>query len=250
MRAASGVLVAVFVCGALSALMLSGCSAGAGARGDVAGGQPSTAGTQPCLPAVYARGATNPSEYRIQPGDQLAINFYLSPEFDDQVSVNPDGTITLRLVGQLKAAGLTAPQLARQIDNAYSSQLRSPDAVVRVKNMPSRQVYVEGQVKHPGAFPLLNGMTALQAIAEAGGFTDSATDSSVVLIRRDVCGNAQGSRLDLAAAIDHPGDGENAGLMPYDVLVVPRSHIANVDLFVEQYIRGLLPIKPYMGLPL
>ena len=245
-----GASVAVLVCAVLFALMLSGCSSGAPARGDVATGRPASVGTEPCLPVAYAAPSTNPNEYRIQPGDQLGISFYLSPEFDDQVSVGPDGMITLKLVGQLKAAGLTPPELSQEIDKAYSTELRAPDVVVDVKNMPARQVYVEGQVNHPGAFPLLGGMTALQAIAEAGGFTDTATDSSIVLIRRDACGNVQGERLDLASAVDHPGQGEDAMLVPYDVLVVPRSRIANVDLFVKQYIQGLLPIPPYLAVPI
>ncbi len=242
---------AAFICGALLlASMLPGCSAGAKARGDVAAGRPTTVGTANCLPGVYAASSSDPNVYRIQPGDDLAIDFYLSPEFNDEVTVGPDGKITLRLVGQLMAAGLTKSQLAQEIDQAYSSELRAPDAVVHVKNMPERQVYVEGQVNHPGAFPLLNGMTALQAIAQAGGFTDDATDSSVVLIRRDACGNVQGVKLDLASAVDHPGQAEDAMLMPRDVLVVPRSRIASVDLFVKQYMTGVLPIPPYLAVPI
>ncbi|MGH7915459.1 MAG: polysaccharide biosynthesis/export family protein, partial [Candidatus Binataceae bacterium] len=111
-----------------------------------------------------------------------------------------------------------------------------------------RQIYVQGQVTHPGAFRLEPGMTALQALADAGGVTDQAADNNVVLIRRDACGRPTGERLDLASAVDNPGNGEDAALMPYDVLVVPRSRIANMDLFVQQYIRGLLPIQPYFSM--
>lgn len=188
--------------------------------------------------------------YRIQPGDELAIDFYLNPEFNDQVMVDPDGRINLRLVGAIQAAGNTPVALAQTIDQRYLSELRSPDAVVHVKNMPARQIYVQGQVTRPGAFPLQTGMTALQAIADAGGLTPDADDDSVVLIRRDACGHAAGQRLDMASAVDHPGNGEDAALMPYDVIVVPRSRIANIDLFVQHYIRGVLPVQPYMPLPI
>jgi protein involved in polysaccharide export with SLBB domain len=192
---------------------------------------------------------TDENSYTIQPGDELAIDFYLDPEFNDQVSVSPTGNITLRLIGSLPAAGLTPSELANHIDKKYLTELRSPDAVVHVKNMPEREVYVQGQVNKPGSFPLQNGMTALQAIADAGGVTPDANDDSVVLIRRDACGRAAGERIDVASAIKDPGNGEDAVLMPRDIIVVPRSRISNIGLFVRQYIRDLLPIQPYMPIP-
>jgi polysaccharide biosynthesis/export protein len=186
--------------------------------------------------------------YLIQPGDQLSLEFYLNPEFNDEVTVRPDGNLTLRIIGDIKAWGLTPAQLAQALDKAYMSELRSPDAVVHVKNMPSRQVYVQGQVSKPGSFPLEAGMTAVQAVSEAGGLTDQAGDDAI-LIRRDLCGQPSGIRVKLAKAMDHPEKGEDVALMPRDVIVVPRSTIANVDLFVKQYVQGLLPIPPYMSFP-
>lgn len=239
---------------ALGALVLGGCSASA-ARGDVAGGREASAmSPQQCLnngavqSAALRGAASDPRNYHIQPGDQLEIDFYLDPEFNDVVSVGPDGHIELRLVGSLPAAGLTPTQLGKEIDTAYSSELRSPDAVVSVKNMPARQVYVEGQVTRPGAFPLQPGMTALQALADAGGLTPDASAASTVLIRRDACGQPAGERIDLAAA-DGSSSADDVALMPYDILVVPRSRIANIDLFVQHYIRGVLPIEPYLSFP-
>ncbi len=186
--------------------------------------------------------------YLIQPGDQLTIEFYLDPEFNDDVTVRPDGQITLRIVGDLKAWGLTPAQLAVNLDHAYSSELRSPDAVVHVKNMPNRQVYVEGQVLKPGAFPLEGGMTTLQAISEAGGLTDEAA-SHAVLIRRDACGQPSGINIEVKGAMNHPENDQDLALMPRDVIVVPRSKISNIDLFVKQYIQGLIPIPPYLSFP-
>jgi polysaccharide biosynthesis/export protein len=187
--------------------------------------------------------------YMIQPGDELAVDFYLNPEFNDQVTVGPDGKISLRLIGAVQAAGTTPPQLAQEIDQKYTSELRAPDAVVHVRNMPERQVYVQGEVNKPGAFQLATGMTALQAIADAGGVTQDADDGSVVLIRRDACGRPAGQRLDVASAIKNPGNGEDAALMPYDVLVVPRSRIADIDLFVQHYVKNLIPVQPYFPIP-
>jgi polysaccharide export outer membrane protein len=184
--------------------------------------------------------------YVIQSGDQLALDFYLNPEFNDDVTVRPDGKVTLRLIGDVQAAGLTPEQFAQVLDKSYQSELRNPDAAVHVKNMPSRQVYVQGQVSKPGAFVLEPGMTALQVISAAGGLTDQASNDAV-LIRRDTCGQPYGVKIDLASAKGTTGSAQDVALAPRDIVVVPRSGIASVDLFVKQYIQGLLPFPPYMS---
>ncbi len=92
-------------------------------------------------------------------------------------------------------------------------------------------------------------MTLLQAIADAGGLTDNASSNAVV-IRRDACGVPQGSVVSLTSAMKEPAKGEDVALMPRDIVVIPRSTIANINLFVKQYIRNNLPIQPYATLPL
>jgi polysaccharide export outer membrane protein len=186
--------------------------------------------------------------YSIQPGDVLSVDFYLNPEFNDEPTVRPDGKVTMRLIGDIQAAGLTPSQFAARLDRAYLSELRSPDAAVHVKSTPSRLVFVQGQVTKPGSFALEPGMTALQAVGEAGGVTPEAADKAV-LIRRDICGQPRGMKIDISDAQGKLGKGEDVALMPRDVLVVPRSKIANVDLFVKQYLQGLMPIPPYLSLP-
>ena len=142
---------------------------------------------------------------------------------------------------------LTPSQLAASIDKAYSNELRNPGAVVHLNNLPSRQVYVEGEVTKPGAFPLQPGMTAVQALALAGGVTDNSDPESAILIRRDACGQSQGSKIDLAAATKNPGSAEDVALTARDVVVVPKSRIANADLWVKQHIRDILPVEPYIS---
>jgi protein involved in polysaccharide export with SLBB domain len=154
------------------------------------------------------------------------------------------------VVGATQAAGLTPEQLAANLNRAYSRELRNPGATVRVKSSPSWRVYVQGQVAHAGAFTLQPGMTAMQAVAEAGGVTETAGADSAVLIRRNACGNAQGMQVNLSAADGGSRKVDDVALMPSDVVVVPRSKIANLDLFVKQYIQGLLPFQPYLPIPL
>jgi polysaccharide biosynthesis/export protein PslD len=238
---------------ALFACAFAACSSDSSNRGDqparADAAQASMLSPDQCMASGGGsfQAASMESGYRIQPGDQLAIDFYLNSEFNDNVSVQPDGRIVLRLVGPLQAAGLNSGQLSAAINQAYAKELKNPSATVHVQNMPSRQVFVEGQVNHPGSFSLQPGMTAMQAIANAGGQTDEAELSNVVLIRRDACGRADGSKIDLASATTTPDKGEDVVLMPHDTLVVPRSKIANMDLWVKQYIRDMLPVQPYLS---
>ena len=76
--------------------------------------------------------------------------------------------------------------------------------MVHLKNMPGRQIYVQGEVTKPGAFPLQPGMTAVQALALAGGVTVDSAPQNTVLIRHDACGQSQGSKVDLASALQEP----------------------------------------------
>jgi polysaccharide biosynthesis/export protein len=240
---------------ALVAVLAYGCASQSPAdRGDFPGGQRGAAAASlspdqcDANARIVAASADN-ENYRIQPGDQLDVAFYLNSEFNDEVVVRPDGKISLRLVGSIPAAGLTPDQLAREVDTAYSTELRDPGASIHVKSMPSREVFVAGRVTKPGAFPLEPGMRAMEAISDAGGFLDDATDKSVVLIRRDVCGTPHGTKLDLDAAVNKDGSEENVALMPRDMLVVPRSTIGNIDLFVQQYMKNVIPVQPFFPIP-
>jgi protein involved in polysaccharide export with SLBB domain len=187
--------------------------------------------------------------YVIQPGDVLSVDFYLDPEFNDDPTVRPDGKVTMRLIGDIQAAGLTPAQFAGDLDKAYMHELRSPDAAVHIKTTPSRMIFVQGQVSKPGSFPLEPGMTTLQALSVAGGLTPDAAHDAI-LIRRDVCGQPHGMKIDISDAQGKLGSGEDVALMPRDILVVPRSKIADIDLFVKHYMQDILPIPPYLALPL
>jgi polysaccharide export outer membrane protein len=236
------------------ALVISACSSSSSAaERDIPGGgaQQTSASLSPaqCDANSQIQAASyDTTNYRIQPGDQLDLSFYLNPEFNDEVIVRPDGKITLRMVGSLQAAGLTPDELAKSLDTAYLSELRNPGASVHVKSMPSREVYVSGRVNHPGSFPLQPGMTALQAVSDAGGFADDAGEKNVVLIRRDMCGEAHGTKINLKAAADG-GSADDVALLPHDMVVVPRSGIGNVDQFVQQYIKNVIPVSPFFPIP-
>ena len=102
-------------------------------------------------------------------------------------------------------------------------------------------MYVGGEVSKPGAVPLTANLTLVQAIQEAGGFLETAHLSQVVLIRRAADGQPSGYAVDVRPVIGGTAPGEDVPLQPFDVAFVPRSKIADVDLFVKQYIRDVLP---------
>lgn len=211
------------------------------------GGGPQMSAEQCANNGQLMRASAPDGSYVIQPGDQLSISFYLNNEFNQDVTVRPDGKIAMQLIGAVQAAGDTPQQLAQQLNQAYSNELRSPGATVMVKNMPSREVFVQGQVAKPGGFDLQPGMTVYQALAQAGGLTDNAGETAV-LVRRDACGVPTMTNISIKAASKGTGSGEeDAFLQPRDMVVVPRSGIANADLWVSQYIRNLLPFQPYLG---
>jgi polysaccharide biosynthesis/export protein len=227
--------------------ILSGCSSSADNESEMTSTRPTALSQEQCAQnAAIMHASTKDGTYVVQSGDELAINFYLNQEFNQDVTVRPDGKIALEVVGVVDAAGATPQELAQRIDQAYSTELRNPGASVTVRNMPNREVFVQGQVAKPGAFPLQSGMTAVQAISEAGGLNDNAGDQAV-LIRRDACGIPASSKISLKGAKDGEGVEDDAALEPRDVIVVPRSGIANADLWVKQHIKDLLPVDPYLG---
>ncbi len=187
--------------------------------------------------------------YIVRPGDELLVSFYMSPEFDRDITVQPDGKINLQVAGAMSLAGLTLAQVEQAINQAYERELRDPQATVVVKNSPSWVVYVAGEVAHPGAVPLMPEMTAMEAISAAGGFTDSAGTNNVILIRRDYCGNPHGEMLNLGKVIRQTDLEQDAGVLPSDVIVVPKSGVANLALIVKQYVRDLMPVQPYLSIP-
>ncbi len=124
-----------------------------------------------------------PPDYRIQPGDEMDIKFFFNPELSEAVIVRPDGKISLPLVDDVQAAGLTPSELDALLTQAYARELRKPMITVIVKTFTGQRVYVGGEVGKPGVFELTAGMTALRAVFAAEGFLDTAKPEAVIVIR-------------------------------------------------------------------
>lgn len=185
--------------------------------------------------------ASSQPEYRIGIGDELEIKFAYNPELNEEhIPVRPDGRISVPLAKQIKVAGLTTQELEDLLCQKYATELKKPEATVIVRGFNAQKVYVDGEINRPGLVPLMGPMTALQSIAVSGGFKDTARVTEVIIIRRTQ-EKPVVAILDLEKARKNKDMSQDIDLMPYDVVYVPRSKIANVDLFVDLYIRRMIP---------
>src|ERR1700678_3211699 len=157
----------------------------AGAQQDAGSKQPS----QPAAPAVATEvskpAATTDGNYIIGPQDVLDISVWKEPEVSRVVPVRPDGKISLPLLNDVQAAGLTPAQLAAEITESLKKYVTSPQVTVIITTINSQRVYILGEVTRPGAFPMLPGMTVMQALSSAGGFTPFAKMKSIYVLRTD-----------------------------------------------------------------
>lgn len=127
----------------------------------------------------------DPKTYKIGPEDVLLIHVWREPELSGPVAVRPDGQITLPLVGDLQAGGLTPDALVQGITQKLSTLLNSPQVMVSVQAVRSKKFYIIGEVNRPGEFPLVTPTTVLDALSNAGGFRDFANTKKIVIMRGD-----------------------------------------------------------------
>ncbi|MFP7755197.1 polysaccharide biosynthesis/export family protein [Thermodesulfobacteriota bacterium B35] len=181
--------------------------------------------------------------YVIHAGDQLAVKFFYNPELNEDVTVRPDGRIALQLAHEIMAAGLTTTELVDVLTARYAPHIRDPEITVIVKSFEAQKVFVDGQVTKPGMVRLTGPMTILQSIASAGGLKDSARDSEILVIRRNALKKPFVIRVDLARAMSGLDMSQDILLQPYDIVYVPKSLIANINTWVDLYLRRNVPIN-------
>jgi protein involved in polysaccharide export with SLBB domain len=185
-------------------------------------------------------------DYRIQAYDELHVRFTYQPEVSEQIPVRPDGRISLATTGEIVAVGHTPAELADLIREKSASRLRNPEVVVVVTKVAEQRVYVGGEVFRPGFVVLMPGMTPLQAVVQTGGFRPSAKLDSVLLLTPGEGGKFTAARMDMDQVVSD-GVAERVRLHPGDVVYVPRTWIADMNIVVDQYVRGLIPALPHVG---
>jgi polysaccharide export outer membrane protein len=207
---AAGVFMALVLCGCLCAQAQQ---------------QPAPREPEPARPAGEAPresladappAAVDPRTYIIGPEDILLIRVWREPEHSGLVTVRPDGKITLPLIGDIPAAGLTPDKLDAAVTEALSKYINNPDVIVSVQAVRSKRYYVTGEVNRPGAYPLVTPVTVLEALTLAGGFRDFANKKNITILR----GN-QRFRFNYNDVIKGKNLSQNIVLQHGDYIIVP-----------------------------
>jgi polysaccharide biosynthesis/export protein PslD len=189
-----------------------------------------------------------PPLFRIGAGDRLRIDYVLTPELNEEVVVGPDGFISLRAAGRVPAQNRTLAQLQVEVAQASTVYLKRPLITVSMLDAKSARVMVGGQVQKPGVYALPPRATPMEAILLAGGFLPEARMDQVVLLRASPSGGPAMLRtVDLRRFVSN-GDGEAiVALASEDIVFVPRSRIAELDLWIDENINKLLPFNRDVG---
>jgi len=203
----------------------------------------------------------------LKEGDDLEIRFLYNPELNQAVKIRSDGKISLPLVGEVQAAGRRPAELREQLIERYAKDIKDPDVavlagpntakkifgdeafiVVTLSKPVDREVFVGGEVQSAKAVKFEGQLTTLQAIMQAGGVKETGDLSRVVVLRRGRFEQAEWIQTNLSEPVSGKSLKNDIVLASGDVVIVPRSGIAEVDLWVKQYIRDVLPIQPFVSL--
>lgn len=198
--------------------------------------------TAPSAPKTVADDDTNADEspntqlkrYRLQPSDVLNVSYRFTPEYNNSgIVVQPDGYVSLELVGNVRVAGLTLDEARDKIKSLASERLNDPELTIVLQDFIRPYIVVAGEVVVPGKFDLRDKTSALQAVLLAGGFKDSARAGQVLLIRRHNAETVEVTELKLNNLAKGSNLREDSLLQAGDMIYVPRNRLSKVERFVK-----------------
>jgi polysaccharide export outer membrane protein len=163
----------------------------------------------------------------------MDLNFQYSPEFNQSVTVHPDGYVSLREIGDVNVNGLSVPEVKSTLESAYSKILAKPEIGIDLKGFDKPSFTVTGQVGKPGRYELRGDTTVVEGIAVAGGFTTASKHSQVLLVRRVDDQWVHAQTLDIKKLMASKDLSEDIHLQPGDMLIVPQNRISKI--------KGLIP---------
>jgi polysaccharide export outer membrane protein len=171
-------------------------------------------------PQVIPQGVAVPVDYTIGADDVLNVVFWRDKEMSSEVTVRPDGKISLPLLNDIQAIGLSPAQLGQKLEEEAKRYIEDPNVTVVVKTINSRKVSITGEVAKPGTYPLTSPTTVLQLIAMAGGLGEYADSKNIVIIRNEN-GKQIGYPFNYKTIKSRKGLAQNIELKPGDTVVVP-----------------------------
>jgi polysaccharide biosynthesis/export protein len=192
-------------------------------------------GNREQLPVLQRRN----HRYQLHSADVLELSFPFTPEFNQTVTIQPDGFVTFRGIEDIHVEGLTLPELSNSLRIAYGRILHDPVINIELKDFERPYFIVGGEVGHPGKFDLRGETSVAQAVAIAGGLKDSAKHSEIVLFHRVPDGWIQAKKVNLKKMLNDANLQEDAYLQPSDFLYVPKNRISKIQRFIPSSSMGV-----------
>jgi len=177
--------------------------------------------------------------YTVHPGDVLVVSFRYTPEFNDEITVGPDGRGVLKSAGNIMLAGRTLPEIQQEIIQDSTDKLVNPEVAVSLKSFESPNVVVAGEVQKPGQFDLRKPTTALQAILMAGGPKEDSAMNHVYLFRRINADTAEVHVLQLGHYDSSKRAKQDMLLQPGDMILVNRDALEKISRFIKVFNLGV-----------
>ncbi len=206
-------------------VILSACLMGTGTGASIARPAPhdeqeETKSAKGQATATAEQSSVDNLAYKIGPQDVLKIDVWKEEQLTRTVPVRPDGKITLPLLNDIQAVGLTPMELAAVISDQLKKYINNPQVTVSVTEINSRRIYVTGEVTKAGTYALLPHMTVLQALSSSGGFTQFAREKNIYVLRTE---NGKQTKIpfNYKEAVKGKNPAQNIELLPGDVIVVP-----------------------------
>jgi polysaccharide export outer membrane protein len=188
-------------------------------------------------------------EYRIVPGDVITLDFGpradLNGDILREVTVRPDGRISVFPVGDVIAAGRTPHELEGALVGLLSGDIRAPRVTVELTKLAANRVHVLGEVAAPGPIVADPYMTVVQAITAAGGFKEGAAKNSVLVFSRNGANTIRVAQVHVDDLLKYGGLQGDLMLSRFDIVYVPRSSVGNVEVFTRQLFGGLLNVSGF-----
>jgi len=186
--------------------------------------------------------------YRLHSGDQLVVNFRFTPEFNDEVTVQPDGHGQFRSAGDLKLEGLTISEVRARILAESTSKLVNPEFTVTLKDFERPHIFVAGEVITPGRQDLRRPITAMQAVLAAGGPKEDAAMGRVVLFRRIDSEMSEVHILKLGSLKTVTRAQNDMVLQPDDLVLVGHDHLQTIGRYIKTANLGIY-LQPLSSSP-
>jgi protein involved in polysaccharide export with SLBB domain len=173
----------------------------------------------------------------LEPGDAIQIKFQEATDMNDSQTIRPDGRISMPMVGEIMAAGNTPAQLTSILNEKFAAEMQSPKITVIVRSMAGRKIFVGGEVKNQGVYPLATPVSIYEAVLMAGGILDESAASKKVAVVRFSNEKRTIYLFDLHSAESI----QSFYLQPRDLVFVPKKRIKKIDEWVTHYISDVIP---------